>query len=175
MFCKYCGKEMRETQKFCPSCGRKNEMSNEGGEHKATSYSILKKSDEGKKWRIVILVILAVVVGIVIFKHNSKEEFLNFNLKVINDTGFDIYALYASEKDVDDWEEDILEDEILYDGESFEIEFIITEDSLDWDFAIEDMNGDTIEFYGLSFEECDVSGATLVLKYDGYEGTATLY
>ena len=26
-----------------------------------------------------------------------------------------------------------------------------------------------------TFADCDISGATLVLEYDGYEGTATLY
>lgn len=94
---------------------------------------------------------------------------------VINNTGFDIYALYASEPDVDNWEEDLLEDGIVYDGERVDIEFVITEEDLDWDFAIEDFEGNVLEFYGLSFAECDVEGATLILEYDGYKGTASLY
>ena len=97
------------------------------------------------------------------------------SVHVINNTGFDIYALYASEPDVDNWEEDLLEDGILYDGERVDIEFVITEEDLDWDFAIEDFEGNVLEFYGLSFAECDVEGATLILEYDGYKGTASLY
>lgn len=52
---------------------------------------------------------------------------------------------------------------------------MITEEDLDWDFAIEDFEGNVLEFYGLSFAECDVEGATLILEYDGYKGTASLY
>lgn len=104
-----------------------------------------------------------------------KDEILRYNVHVINNTGFDIYALYASEPDVDNWEEDLLEDGIVYDGERVDIEFVITEEDLDWDFAIEDFEGNVLEFYGLSFAECDVEGATLILEYDGYKGTASLY
>ena len=39
---------------------------------------------------------------------------------------------------------------------------MITEEDLDWDFAIEDFEGNVLEFYGLSFAECDVEGATLI-------------
>ncbi|MCQ5295841.1 zinc ribbon domain-containing protein, partial [Dorea formicigenerans] len=69
------------------------------------------------------------------------------------------------------WEEDLLEDGILYDGERVDIEFVITEEDLDWEFAIEDFEGNVLEFYGLSFAEYDVEGATLILEYDGYKGT----
>ena len=105
----------------------------------------------------------------------SGDKVLRYNLTVINNTGIDIYAFYASERDVDNWEEDVLGNDILYAGDSVNIEFTITEDDLDWDFAMEDMYGNMIGFYGLSFADCDISGATLVLEYDGYEGTATLY
>ena len=105
----------------------------------------------------------------------NKDEILRYNVHVINNTGFDIYALYASEPDVDNWEEDLLEYGIVYDGERVDIEFVITEEDLDWDFAIEDFEGNVLEFYGLSFAECDVEGATLILEYDGYKGTASLY
>lgn len=36
-----------------------------------------------------------------------------------------------------------------------------------WDFAIRDMDGAQYEYYGLSFKDCDVNGATLVLDSDG--------
>ncbi len=100
---------------------------------------------------------------------------MSFNLSVVNDTGVDIYALYASQPEVDDWEEDILADEVLCDGDTIDVEFTVTEDTLDWDFAIEDIEENIIEFYGLSFEDCSVDGATLILEYDGDEGYATLY
>ena len=46
---------------------------------------------------------------------------------------------------------------------------------MDWDFAIEDSQGNMLEFYDLSFADCDMDGATLVLDYDGEEATASLY
>lgn len=128
-----------------------------------------------KKWIGIAIVALVIIVAIGIFQCGSEEKSLRFNLQVVNNTGIDIYALYASEPNVDNWEEDLLRDNILYDGERFNIEFLIQEDNLDWDFAIEDVNGSILEFYELNFANCDVNGATLVLEYDGYEGTATLY
>ena len=46
------------------------------------------------------------------------------------------------------------------------ISYIMAND-LDWDFAIRDMDGAQYEYYGLSFKDCDVNGATLVLDSDG--------
>ena len=93
---------------------------------------------------------------------------------VVNDTGIDIYELYASTVDVDDWEEDILGTDILYAGESFVIDFTYYSDQTEWDFAMADMTGQMIEFYGLDFADCDPAGATLTLEYDGENGYATL-
>ena len=133
------------------------------------------KAGKKKKGAVIAIAVLVIIVAIGIFKCSSKDEILRYNVHVINNTGFDIYALYASEPDVDNWEEDLLEDGIVYDGERVDIEFVITEEDLDWDFAIEDFEGNVLEFYGLSFAECDVEGATLILEYDGYKGTASLY
>lgn len=179
MFCKNCGKEMKETQKFCPYCGQKageeNAYSSPNGYPQTASAANQRKSKKGLIVGIaVVVIVLLVVIGIFI-AGNSEKETLRFNLSVVNDTGVDIYALYASQPEVDDWEEDILADEVLCDGDTIDVEFTVTEDTLDWDFAIEDIDGNMIEFYGLSFEDCSIDGATLILEYDGEEGYATLY
>lgn len=106
---------------------------------------------------------------------NATSQTLNFNLTVINNIGTDIYHLYASETDTDDWEEDILDDDILYAGEQFDITFTIDSDSLKWDFAIQDEYEKRAEFYDLSFAGCNVEGATLVLWREGGETHASLY
>ena len=124
---------------------------------------------------ILLLIVVIIFVVTKIFGGNSSKEQLQFNLTVVNNTGVDIYRLYASETNTDNWEEDILGDDILYAGEQFLIVFTITEDNMDWDFAIEDSQGNMLEFYDLSFADCDVDGATLVLDYDGEEATASLY
>lgn len=179
MFCKNCGKEMKETQKFCPYCGQKageeNAYSSPNGYPQTASATNQRKSKKGLIVGIAAVVIVLIVVIGIFIAGNSEKETLRFNLSVVNDTGVDIYALYASQPEVDDWEEDILADEVLCDGDTIDVEFTVTEDTLDWDFAIEDIDGNMIEFYGLSFEDCSIDGATLILEYDGEEGYATLY
>lgn len=109
-------------------------------------------------------------------KKEEKSESIIFPLEVVNDTGVDIYKLYSSQAQTDDWEEDVLGEGILYDGESITINFkLFDESSLVWDFRIEDSDGNYINFYDIDFSDCDTNGGKLVLEYDGNEGTATLY
>ncbi len=106
---------------------------------------------------------------------NTEDiETVTLPVTVVNNTGEDIYELYASTVDVDNWEEDILGDQILPAGQSFIIEFTYPPDQTDWDFAMVDALGNMTEFYGLDFSECSEEGATLTLKYDGEEATAIL-
>lgn len=109
-------------------------------------------------------------------KKEEKLESIVFPLEVVNNTGVDIYKLYSSQAQTDDWEEDVLGEGILYDGESITINFkLFDESSLVWDFRIEDSDGNYINFYDIDFSDCDTNGGKLVLEYDGNEGTATLY
>lgn len=109
-------------------------------------------------------------------KKEEKSESIIFPLEVVNNTGIDIYKLYSSQAQTDDWEEDVLGEGILYDGESITINFkLFDESSLVWDFRIEDSDGNYINFYDIDFSDCDTNGGKLVLEYDGNEGTATLY
>lgn len=173
MFCKNCGSEIKETEKFCHSCGRPLNLSSNNNMYVTQG----KRTNKSKRKIIAIIAAITIILitAVVVFGIATKEKTLRFNLNVCNQTGVDIYGLYASESDVNDWEEDILGDEVLYDGETINVEFTITKDSLVWDFAIDDISGNMIEFYNLSFENCSVEGATLILEYDGYEGYATLY
>lgn len=105
---------------------------------------------------------------------NKKENMITLPITVVNNTGVDIYSFYASISDSDNWEEDILDDQILYDGESIIINFTFESEQVIWDFAMADVEGTIIEFYGLDISDCKMSGATLTLMYDGEDGYATL-
>lgn len=106
-----------------------------------------------------------------------EETEITLALTVVNNTGVDIYELYASTVDVDDWEEDILEYDILEDGESVVINFTYLSNQTEWDLAMADAEGEMIEFYGLDFSKFSSFGtseATLTLEYDGENGYANL-
>lgn len=98
-------------------------------------------------------------------------ETVTFPLTVINHTGEDIYELYASVVHTDDWEEDILGANVLENGDSFVINFEITEDMLVWDFKIANEDGDMLEFYDVDFSDYGMEGAMLIFNDDG---TATM-
>lgn len=99
------------------------------------------------------------------------SETVTFPLTVINHTGEDIYELYASVVHTDDWEEDILGANVLENGDSFVINFEITEDMLVWDFKIANEDGDMLEFYDVDFSDYNMDGAMLIFNDDG---TATM-
>lgn len=105
----------------------------------------------------------------------GEEYSITLELTVINRTGVDIWYLFASESSSDSWEEDMLGDSVLLDGESVNITFYLSEDSLIWDFAMADSSENMVEFYNLDFADCNPDGATLILEYDGTNGHARLY
>lgn len=108
-------------------------------------------------------------------KKNEELSTFNFPLKVVNDTGVDIYKIYTSEDRNENWEEDVLGADVLYAGETLTIDFTLNENSSPvWDFRIEDSDGNYINFYDVDFSDCSTDGGTLVLEYDGNQGTATI-
>jgi hypothetical protein len=68
-------------------------------------------------------------------------------LTVVNDTGYDIYYLYVSKSDSDEWGEDVLGDEVLEAGDSFRVTL---SSSGTWDLRAEDEDEDVYTKYKLS-------------------------
>lgn len=183
MKCKNCGNEIEKGEKFCKSCGTK--VSENSKIKKILKYTLMGFGG---------FMIICLVIGMFstdeekdtkpnsttgtahVSSQDNTPKTLEFPLTIKNYTGFDIYYLYSSVASTDNWEEDILGDYgVLDDGETIIVNYVLDTDSLVWDFKIVDYNYDYIEFYGVDFSDCDMNGATLVLEYDGYEGTATLY
>ncbi len=79
-----------------------------------------------------------------------------------NDTGVEIHEVYVSPSKVGDWEEDILGDDTLDDGESVEISFNDRPNVAKWDLMIKDGDGNSIEWGGLDLTE--ISEVTLHYK-----------
>jgi hypothetical protein len=78
---------------------------------------------------------------------------------VVNGTGYDIYFLYISKSDTEDWEEDVLGDDILEDGDSVRI--TLPSAGL-WDIMAEDEDEDTYTRFEVNVQ----SDVTLEITLD---------
>lgn len=188
MFCRKCGSEIEENEKFCSNCGMP--IMNRTSQQFQGSMPVQKKKIVNQWWFWVgIVSIIAIVMwgaykGITWYVSSKESVYTgsvretnkvkSLSITVQNDTGVDIYGLYASTADKDNWEEDILGTDILFDGESYIIRFTYLENQTIWDFAIKDRDDNMIEFYGLDFSKCNSDSATLILEYDGEQGYASL-
>jgi hypothetical protein len=79
-----------------------------------------------------------------------------------NNTGVVINSLHISPHSSNAWEEDILGQDTLADGESLEIAFSRKETAKLWDLRIEDSKGNAIEWENLNLLE--ISEVTLHYK-----------
>jgi hypothetical protein len=87
---------------------------------------------------------------------------------LVNQTGVEIDKVFISPHDKDDWEEDVLGQDTLPNGQSVDIKFHRDEMAAEWDLRIEDKGGNSIEWENLNLLK--ISKATLHYK-DG-KGTA---
>jgi hypothetical protein len=80
---------------------------------------------------------------------------------LVNKTGVEINKVFVSPHSVNDWEEDVLGQDTLANGESVNIHFSRTEKAAKWDLRIEDSDGNGIEWTNLNLLEI----STLTLHY----------
>ena len=78
------------------------------------------------------------------------------DFKLINKTGVDIYAIYISPSDVDEWQEDILDIDVLEDGESADIKFQPNATAKLWDLKVEDEDETAIIWEKLDLSKINV-------------------
>jgi hypothetical protein len=87
---------------------------------------------------------------------------------LVNATGVEIDKVFISPHSSDDWEEDILGQDTLPDGEKVEIKFHRAEKAPLWDLRIEDKKGTGIEWENLNLLEI----STLTINYKDGKATA---
>lgn len=80
---------------------------------------------------------------------------------LVNKTGVEINSVYVSPHGSDDWEEDILGQDTLGDGETVDITFSRKEKAAKWDLRVEDSKGNPIEWENLNLKEI----STLTIHY----------
>src|SRR5687768_4075181 len=80
---------------------------------------------------------------------------------LVNKTGVEIYALYVTPHNADEWGDDILGVDTLAAGKTLDITFARKEKAKYWDLRIEDEEGNFIEWENLNLLQID----TLTLFY----------
>lgn len=83
---------------------------------------------------------------------------------LVNQTGVEIYRLYISETTNQDWEEDVLGDDVLPDGSRMNIDFY-GRDACLWDMLVTDDEDNSVEWTGINLCEASV----VVLRCDDQE------
>ncbi len=81
---------------------------------------------------------------------------------VVNKTGVEIHELYVTPHNSDDWEDDILGEDTLANGEEVDIKFSRKEKAKSWDLKVVDADGNSIEWESLNL--LDISKVTLHYK-----------
>lgn len=88
-------------------------------------------------------------------KVKKKDNKFSGYIEITNQTGYDIYYLYISHESSDDWEEDVLGDDVLTDGESVKVEIEDYDTSI-FDIRLEDEDGDTYTKWDVDIETTDL-------------------
>jgi len=106
-----------------------------------------------RKTTLVILagfVILAAGLGL----FADQNKVLDF--KLVNKTEVTIEKIFISPADVNDWEEDVLDVNVLEAGETVEVKFSVDETKKLWDLKVEDHEGTAIIWENLDLSKVSV-------------------
>ncbi|HEU5236578.1 MAG TPA: hypothetical protein VFU37_05515 [Pyrinomonadaceae bacterium] len=94
---------------------------------------------------LVSLSVVALFLTASVFARAGKQDFV-----LHNQTGVEINSLYVSPHDSNDWQEDILGQKTLPNGESVKIAFDNRETKMHWDLKVTDKNGNSLEWDDLN-------------------------
>lgn len=94
---------------------------------------------------IVSAAMVALLVTASTFARAGKQDFA-----LHNQTGVEINSLYVSPHDSDDWQEDILGQDTLLNGDSVKVTFDNHEKKVHWDLKVTDKNGNSLEWDDLN-------------------------
>ncbi len=84
----------------------------------------------------------------------AQNKALDF--KLVNQTGVTISSIYIAPHDTDEWGDDVMEDDVLRNGESLDLEFHPKARAEEWDLRIEDKDGNSVEWESLDLTKITV-------------------
>ncbi len=74
-------------------------------------------------------------------------------ITIVNSTGYTISQIYISPAHVDVWEEDVLDVDVLADGQNVRIDFRAADNTCDWDLKVVYDDGEEAVWQGLDLCE----------------------
>ena len=98
---------------------------------------------------------LFAVLAVVVFFSTPTVAFDGY-VEVTNDTGFAIYFLYVSPGKAKTWEEDVLDEDILQDGQTVRVTVNGAKSGI-FDIRAEDEDGDTYTLWNVDIAAEDVT------------------
>ncbi len=107
--------------------------------------------------RFFLLLLITSMLIFVVAAFAGEQDFV-----LVNNTGLTIQAFYCSPNNTDDWEEDVLGQDVLPDGESVEITFATDTEECLWDLMIVDEDGDKVYWQDINL--CQAAKVTLFYK-----------
>jgi len=112
--------------------------------------------------RLSRVLALVLVVAFLFAAPLAGADTQDFTL--VNETGVDVYSLFISETDNDNWGDDVLGADVLLDGERIDIHFSGYSNCL-WDMLVTDADGEGLTWQGINLCESSV----VVLRCDDEE------
>ena len=97
---------------------------------------------------------LVIVLSIVCVLSAAESVFaLNKKLDIMNGSQMDIYTLKVSPTNANHWEENLLQEETLKNGDKAMVEISRTENAEAWDITVTDKNGNESSWIGLPLDK----------------------
>ena len=96
----------------------------------------------------------------------AQSNVLQLPVTFENKCGVDLKELYLSGAGRDVWGSNVLGSG-LKDGESAKGTLLIDADNVKWDIKAVDGEGESVEFQGLDLSDCNTSGCTMTLSFNG--------
>jgi hypothetical protein len=107
-----------------------------------------------KKTFLTLLPLMIILTVAVAGSGATQNPQLDFKLE--NRTGINIHSIYIASHDSDEWGDDLMEDDILRDGEDIDIEFHPKAGAKLWDLRIEDKEGNSVEWESIDPRKIEV-------------------
>ena len=99
------------------------------------------------------------------FAQEAKQDF-----KMVNKTGYELKALYVSPSKSDDWQEDILGQDTLDDGQAVNVHFSPKVKTCKWDLKVTYSDDNSSAVWN-SIDLCSID--TITIKYDRKSDTTS--